>query len=126
MKKSDDESSGIRGDGRDMSIITTGRLPTPPLDQLETMIDECSEIEDMSPYVWHRMEVLTEYMEDHGHDVRSFLSLITGDFNIDDDWFQTDVCGHLISCTDDAYTLLLTTDSSIIESIWMSCHGMTG
>lgn len=102
------------------TTITPESPGAPSMDRLDAMIDECADMEDMRPYVWHRMDTLTEYMEDRGHDIQSFLSLMTGDFSIDDDWFQTDVCGHLISCTDAAHTLLISTDSSIIESIWMS------
>lgn len=96
---------------------------TPRMDRLEAMIDECADMEDMRPYVWHRMDTLAGYMEDHGYGIGALPSLMTGDFDMDDDWFHADVCGHLISCGDTAHTLLLTTDSPVIESVWRSRHG---
>lgn len=88
------------------------------VDEIEVMVEQCRDCEDMSPYVWHPMDGLHEYMEEHGHGMQDFLNMLTGDFTVEDDRFQIDYMGHLVSCTDSEYHALLADDAWIIERVW--------
>lgn len=94
------------------------RPRTRVVDEIEAMVEQCRDCEDMSPYVWHPMDELHDYMEEHGYGMQDFLNMLTGDFTVEDDRFQIDYMGHLVSCTDAEYRALLADDSWIIERIW--------
>lgn len=88
------------------------------VDEIEAMVEQCRDCEDMNPYVWHPMDDLHDYMEEHGHGMQDFLGMLTGDFTVEDDRFQIDYMGHLVSCTDAEYHALLLEDAYAIERIW--------
>lgn len=111
-----------------MKRETSGKGKVKPrarsMDEIEAMVEQCRDCDDMAPYVWHPMDDLHEYMEDHGHGMQDLLGMLTGDFTVDDDRFQIDYMGHLVSCTEMEYHALLVEDAYAIERIWTR-HGPT-
>lgn len=105
-----------------MKRETSGKGKVKPrargMDEIEAMVEQCRDCDDMAPYVWHPMDDLHDYMEERGHGMQDLLGMLTGDFTVDDDRFQIDYMGHLVSCTEREYHALLVEDAYAIERIW--------